>query len=81
MVKLLDAQCWGYLEFKEGQWQQIGIKPNPYPPFSNEFFANPLDEDFWFDTCGDNGPIRKLHKRAFREWIEYWKVSHGIHDR
>lgn len=71
MVKLIDIQCWDYLEYVHGEWRQVGLKRDPNPPFGNEFFADPIYEDCWFDVCDDEGPIRELHKRAFREWISY----------
>jgi hypothetical protein len=73
MVKHIPSQCWDYMELVDGKWRQLGLKQNINAPHSNEYFANPIDGDPWFDVCDDNGPIRELHKQAFREWIPFLK--------
>jgi hypothetical protein len=74
MVKEVQESGWDYCEYVEGQWRQVGLKPNPDAPLTNEYFANPVQEDEEFDVCGDDLPLREIHKRGFRNWIEFLQV-------
>ena len=73
MIKEIKDSGWDYCELVDGNWQEVGIKPNPDAPLSHEYFANPVPEDPEFDICGDDGPIREVHKKGFQNWIKYLK--------
>jgi len=71
IVKDVKMQCWDNFEYIEGEWQQMGLKPNPNAPLIHDYIANTLMCDDDYDTCGDDGPIRFIHQRAFKEWVAF----------
>jgi hypothetical protein len=73
MIKEIQDSGWDYCEYVDGHWQQLGLKPNPDAPLSEEYFADPDSGDPEFDICGDDGPIRDRHKKGFQNWVKYLK--------
>lgn len=68
-LKEVQDQDYGgdYCEFVGGQWQQIGLKPNPNAELGCEYIANPLAIDPSFDTPDD--AYRKYHRKGFRQYV------------
>jgi hypothetical protein len=71
IVKDVKMQCLDCFEYIEGGWQQMGLKPNPNAPLIHDYVANPLVCDDYYDACGDDGPIRFINQRAFKEWVAF----------
>jgi hypothetical protein len=70
MIKTLEhSACWDYCEYVNGEWRQAGLKPNPDAPLTEEYFANPVEEDAEFDICGDEVAERERHRIVFRNCI------------
>ena len=70
-VKEVQESGWGYCEYVNGAWRQLGLKPNPDAPLTTSYFADPVEDDTEFDICGDDMPLRELNKEGFRSWVSY----------
>jgi hypothetical protein len=62
-VKIVCDSSYGgdCCEFVDGQWQQVGLVPNPDARFRKEFFASPLSSDPSFV----DDDIRDEHRQGF----------------
>jgi len=68
LKEVQDADIGGdFCEFVGGQWQQIGLKPDPDTELRTEYIAYPLENDPSFDSS-DNS-FRDYHRNGFRQHV------------
>ncbi|WP_440223584.1 hypothetical protein ACQQ2N_21290 [Dokdonella sp. MW10] len=73
MIKCVEDTGWDYCEFASQGWRQVGLVRNPNPPFTHEYFADPLPDDaeFCIELESDGATLGSLSREGFRRWIGY----------
>ena len=56
-----------YCEYLNGKWSQVGLVANPNMESTDEYIANPLEQDPSFDADDD---YRAEHRENFKKWSE-----------